>query len=235
VNRRLIRGFTLIELLVVIAIIAILAAILFPVFSQARAKSRTARCLAHQKELMQSALMYTDDYKGRLPSYQYLSWRGDVAPLYYPYVKDHNITICSEKMAYAWNECLCDYPLASDMYANRAGGNASLQVHPPLQVLPPNSKGRAMSTIHSPTATVAFMCSFRHHVGPDGKARGYGWGADDALNKSRMLNNHQGGANYAFLDGHVQWYRPQNDKILMPTKGLDYDGDGTFGDETTMR
>ncbi|MEJ5298625.1 MAG: prepilin-type N-terminal cleavage/methylation domain-containing protein [Armatimonadota bacterium] len=228
-------GFTLIELLVVIAIIAILAAILFPVFANARARSRTARCAAHQKELMQSVMMYMDDYKDRLPSYQYLSWRGDLPPLYFPYVKDHNITICSEKMAYAWNECLVDWPLASDFYANRQGGIPELQVHPPIYVLPPQSKGRPLSTVVSPAATPAFMCSFRHHVGPDGRARGYGWGADDAINPNRMLNNHQGGANYAFLDGHVQWYRPQNNKILMPTKGLDYDGDGTFGDETVMR
>jgi prepilin-type N-terminal cleavage/methylation domain-containing protein/prepilin-type processing-associated H-X9-DG protein len=55
-------GFTLIELLVVIAIIAILAAILFPVFAQARDKARQASCVSNMKQMMTSALMYLQDY-----------------------------------------------------------------------------------------------------------------------------------------------------------------------------
>ena len=55
-------GFTLIELLVVIAIIAILAAILFPVFAQARAKARQASCLSNEKQLATATLMYVQDY-----------------------------------------------------------------------------------------------------------------------------------------------------------------------------
>jgi prepilin-type N-terminal cleavage/methylation domain-containing protein/prepilin-type processing-associated H-X9-DG protein len=56
------RGFTLIELLVVIAIIAILAAILFPVFAQARAKARGISCLSNVKQIGTSAMMYAQDY-----------------------------------------------------------------------------------------------------------------------------------------------------------------------------
>lgn len=56
------RGFTLIELLVVIAIIAILAAILFPVFAQAREKARAASCQSNLKQIMTAAKMYTQDY-----------------------------------------------------------------------------------------------------------------------------------------------------------------------------
>jgi len=55
-------GFTLIELLVVIAIIAILAAILFPVFAKAREKARTASCQSNLKQLALASLMYMQDY-----------------------------------------------------------------------------------------------------------------------------------------------------------------------------
>jgi len=56
------KGFTLIELLVVIAIIAILAAILFPVFAQARAKARQSSCLSNTRQLGLAATMYCQDY-----------------------------------------------------------------------------------------------------------------------------------------------------------------------------
>lgn len=60
-------GFTLIELLVVIAIIAILAAILFPVFAQAREKGRQTVCLSNQNQLLKGTLMYATDYDGYYP------------------------------------------------------------------------------------------------------------------------------------------------------------------------
>jgi prepilin-type N-terminal cleavage/methylation domain-containing protein/prepilin-type processing-associated H-X9-DG protein len=63
-------GFTLIELLVVIAIIAILAAILFPVFAQARAKARQTSCLSNMKQIGTSMLMYAQDYDELLVAYR---------------------------------------------------------------------------------------------------------------------------------------------------------------------
>src|SRR5438477_3958243 len=74
--RRRDRGFTLIELLVVIAIIAILAAILFPVFAQARAKAKQAACLSNEKQIGNAIMMYAQDYDERLPTcYSYgLAW-----------------------------------------------------------------------------------------------------------------------------------------------------------------
>ena len=65
--KRRTRGFTLIELLVVIAIIAILAAILFPVFAQAREKARMSSCTSNLKQIGGAFLMYANDYDGLLP------------------------------------------------------------------------------------------------------------------------------------------------------------------------
>src|SRR6476660_5693806 len=61
------RGFTLIELLVVIAIIAILAAILFPVFAQAREAARKASCQSNLKQLGAAIMMYAQDYDQKYP------------------------------------------------------------------------------------------------------------------------------------------------------------------------
>src|SRR5919204_517662 len=66
-NRSRVTGFTLIELLVVIAIIAVLAAILFPVFAQAREKARQASCLSNMKQQGAAVMMYAQDFDETLP------------------------------------------------------------------------------------------------------------------------------------------------------------------------
>ncbi|MBR4749466.1 MAG: DUF1559 domain-containing protein [Abditibacteriota bacterium] len=70
------KGFTLIELLVVIAIIAILAAILFPVFAQAREKARQTQCLSNMKQLGTALVMYASDWEENLPCRTQLSAKG---------------------------------------------------------------------------------------------------------------------------------------------------------------
>ena len=101
-NPRSRRGFTLIELLVVIAIIAILAAILFPVFAQAREKARSAACLSNAKQIATGAMMYAQDYDERMvPPFagpvdrtakngSYQRW----PHLIYPYIKNGQVFSC---------------------------------------------------------------------------------------------------------------------------------------------
>ncbi|MEO6906526.1 MAG: DUF1559 domain-containing protein [Abditibacteriaceae bacterium] len=119
-------GFTLIELLVVIAIIAILAAILFPVFARARESARRASCLSNLKQLGLGLLQYSQDYDERLPcgSQPYpspfiwtgIGWGGQI----FPYVKSTQIYKCPDDVStpttpgdvtvsYAYNEAIPYY------------------------------------------------------------------------------------------------------------------------------
>src|SRR6056297_1371472 len=117
------KGFTLIELLVVIAIIAILAAILFPVFARAREKARQTSCLSNLKQIGLAFRMYVGDYDDTMPGYiiytpvdvvgpytgdsrGYLFWM-DVL---YPYVKNKQVFVCPSYSysggyfgGYGWN------------------------------------------------------------------------------------------------------------------------------------
>jgi prepilin-type N-terminal cleavage/methylation domain-containing protein/prepilin-type processing-associated H-X9-DG protein len=100
-SRRGTRAFTLIELLVVIAIIAILAAILFPVFAQARAKAHQAACLSNEKQIGTAIMMYAQDYDERMPLCHSwgLGWSPGVKERYIqhltaPYVKNEHIWFC---------------------------------------------------------------------------------------------------------------------------------------------
>ena len=101
-DRRMRRGFTLIELLVVIAVIALIAAILFPVFAQAREKARQTACLSHHKQLGTALIMYTQDYDEMFPAERMggvktapdpaagFTWRWALQP----YVKSEKIWVC---------------------------------------------------------------------------------------------------------------------------------------------
>jgi prepilin-type N-terminal cleavage/methylation domain-containing protein len=113
------RGFTLIELLVVIAIIAILAAILFPVFARAREKARQASCTSNLKQQGIAILMYAQDYDERIPpafitpgSYEYLVGFYDLLA---PYVKSEDLFVCPSEH-YLHNYRRTDLPTGAGFF-----------------------------------------------------------------------------------------------------------------------
>ena len=88
------RGFTLIELLVVIAFIAILAAILFPVFAKAREQARKTTCLSNLKEIGLASLMYVQDYDEKTPCMGFgREWWTNL----YPYTKSLEVFYCPDR------------------------------------------------------------------------------------------------------------------------------------------
>ena len=105
------KGFTLIELLVVIAIIAILAAILFPVFAKARSKARQAACISNAKQIGLAMKMYMSDYDEMYPfacidmgtGYTGNAWWYQ---LLQPYAKNTGVFLCPERKPTYWN---CSY------------------------------------------------------------------------------------------------------------------------------
>ncbi len=115
------RGFTLIELLVVIAIIAILAAILFPVFSRAREKARAASCTSNLHQIGLALSMYVSDWDELYPIAAYAGPGGTIIPgnIYWseelqPYVRNTQIFLCPSqgrgdpliRWSYGWNDYL---------------------------------------------------------------------------------------------------------------------------------
>jgi prepilin-type N-terminal cleavage/methylation domain-containing protein/prepilin-type processing-associated H-X9-DG protein len=193
-------GFTLIELLVVIAIIAILAAILFPVFARAREKARQTSCLSNLKQLGLAALMYTEDYDETSVAARMYGgdWWGGMLE---PYVKNEQVFSCPS----------CNYPVRGQGYDNLGYSfNAGMGYwvgHPSRSG--PMYEGVKIASVVYPTST-PWVCdaTMWYSQLPNLQICMYAlpsYGRD--LTKDCWPLIHNGGRNLNFVDGHAKWMK----------------------------
>jgi prepilin-type N-terminal cleavage/methylation domain-containing protein/prepilin-type processing-associated H-X9-DG protein len=215
-------AFTLIELLVVIAIIAILAAILFPVFARARENARRASCMSNMKQLGLAVVQYTQDYDERIPSATgggtggaavdggwtyFATWPYDAATQQfdptrgnlYPYTKSAQIYICPsdtvgarQKQTYSLNGCLTT---GSD----------------------PLMPGKSLAAFDETAKWALFVEETQADAAKDSTDDGY----YAQFGNDNVSSRHLEGSNIGFLDGHVKWYRSEKvDAEAFATGGV---------------
>jgi prepilin-type N-terminal cleavage/methylation domain-containing protein/prepilin-type processing-associated H-X9-DG protein len=226
-------GFTLIELLVVIAIIAILAAILFPVFAQARSKARQASCLSNEKQIGLTISMYTQDYDEVLPGNempsaglsQPLGWMQpyDAAnPLTYrvwareimPYVKSMAVFRCPEAK-----------PRSSDGPCDPANNTCEVTDNPSAGTTNYLMNGvadtRPLAAIAAPADTIIVhevrnynrVAQQKPYIIVEGGKR-----LATGISHAYYDRPHNTGANLVFCDGHAKWER--RDQIRVAQFGI---------------
>ena len=241
-NARARAGFTLIELLVVIAIISILAAILFPVFAQAREKARAISCASNLRQIALAYQQYVQDHDGSYPS----SWAVDPAQpgwavVLQPYVHDTGVFQCpSDRWRYTPGDPIW---FVTTYWSN---GNLNQQ---------PGGAGTQLIGVNEAVLTApALTVLVGDGVGVQGAGYYNQCGNGNSANSSLSMQNlcpawngvtspaqlsgtaqqHQGGSNYAFTDGHVRWLHgdaPENPSGLTGGWGAAQDSGGkpTFG------
>ncbi len=178
------RGFTLIELLVVIAIIAILAAILFPVFAQARAKARQMTCASNLRQVAMAGLMYIQDYDETLFHGAYLGRGGSVGNfgfyqwpwLLRPYTKTPNVFWCPSEPASEYRDPtneFYDYVFGR----NPAWGYNLLYLTSPSDPFNPMEsaeyRGKAYAMVQRPSEILMFVESITLMGGRVGSSSSY--------------------------------------------------------------
>ncbi|MCE5238955.1 DUF1559 domain-containing protein [bacterium] len=204
-------GFTLIELLVVIAIIAILAAILFPVFAKAREKARQASCLSNCKQLGLAFMQYAQDYDELMPpartdcatpGYVYGNYRY-WSELMEPYLKNRQILLCPSD-ASPWGSGVG--AIQPYLYFSYGYNINYLATEPSPSVPVLGLAGRSLSIIQRPAEKVLLCDSdslFSSGIAVNlwtGDPNGYG---DDVATAG--ATRHNGGVNVGYCDGHGKW------------------------------
>lgn len=199
--RKTSKGFTLIELLVVIAIIAILAAILFPVFAKAREKARQASCLSNVKQLTTGVLMYAQDYDEVMPPFVLdLSSNGSWSTVSYwrglirPYVKSINIYTCPSNSQNSWNGDVIETS------ANRSIGGYAYYALLGAACWGGSFHNVTLAEIESPASCVMISDAARQ-PGSDRSVNTMTWGYYGMA----PYPYHNDGVNISYCDGHAKW------------------------------
>jgi len=226
------KGFTLIELLVVIAIIAILAAILFPVFAQAREKARAASCLSNCKQLGTALMLYTDDYDETVPIVENTAITGAIMRAdgtLNAYPSSHYLFTdwaVGGGDCWSWSDCIFPYVKNIQMYTCPSGGKnkygygyngmlvggyTHFDANPSSAFS--NQVGPAPVCLAqiSNSSEIVFVADTIQYSGSQ-------WAStvmspvlayQTAVTGSSFTqpNRHNGGANYTFCDGHAKFYK----------------------------
>lgn len=232
------QGFTLIELLVVIAIIAILAAILFPVFAKAREKARQTSCASNEKQLGLGFMQYIQDNDEQMPIDNGKPGRGWGSRIY-PYVKSTGVYKCpDDSTATNGNAVPVSYAFNSNMdpLYQTAYGSVASQNAPASTVL--------LCEVTGVQSDITNINNDVNSVGADGGDSCCGW-VDQGGGKYQtgymgqpVRNNscggnwwnganglHTSGSNFAFADGHVKWLLPARVSPGNPNDGANNDQD----------
>ena len=204
-NTKIVKAFTLIELLVVIAIIAILAAILFPVFARARENARRSSCQSNLKQIGLGQIQYRQDYDEKFPT----SAAGKWGQILQPYIKSDQIFQCpsepnapptpSNNYGSIAPNGYSDYFMNS-ILLGRDGFNESILSQSALTIMNGDNS----------TWEAGQVLFYGNGGNCNGNLARPGTGDCDeqALNNTAS-KRHLEGANYAFADGHVKWYKPE--------------------------
>jgi len=202
------KAFTLIELLVVIAIIAILAAILFPVFARARENARRASCISNLKQIGLAVMMYTQDYDEMLPP----CWN----------INSTTPPIGSAGTYWQWPNIIYPYTKSAQVYycpsSSSTASPTSKNYGADSQVMTPYN-GRSLASVESPAQKYMIM-DFSEYSADNSyitgtpitnyylPGKGNGGGVCTSADPAECTTGrHFDGVNMAFADGHVKWLK----------------------------
>ena len=210
-------GFTLIELLVVIAIIALLAAILLPVFQAAREKARASSCASNQKQIGLAFMQYTQDYDELFPPFAqgYTStspYGTGWVVLLQPYIKSQGVFQCPDDkvgatgtnpIATGYNDYWYNSQIGYGTGASAATMGLSKFTAPATTILTgdgdgngSNSEGLGSCNSNNESCGAGTALYKENPVGS--------WGWADLNTLRDFETKHGDGANYSFVDGHVK-------------------------------